>query len=182
MPEGARVLLVLGGSLGARQVNELIAEALPRLAGRVFVIHQTGGGWPALPDTPWYVSQPYFSTEMPDLYAGADLIFGRAGAGTLWEAAAARVPLVLLPLSAGSRGDQVRNAALFEARGAARVFRVPPEETSERTAERLSQAVETFLGDEGALARARSALADLEAAGAAGRIADDLLAREARRV
>jgi UDP-N-acetylglucosamine--N-acetylmuramyl-(pentapeptide) pyrophosphoryl-undecaprenol N-acetylglucosamine transferase len=126
VPEGVPVVLVLGGSQGARQVNELVASALPRLAGKYFVLHQTGQDWTPLADGPWYASRPFFRTEMPDLYAGADLVFGRAGAGTLWEAAATGRPLVLLPLGAGSRGDQVRNAELFAARGAARVLGADP--------------------------------------------------------
>jgi len=169
VPAGARILVVLGGSLGARQVNELVAAALPRLEGRLFVVHQTGNQWTALPDTAWYVSRPYFPTEMPHLYAGADLIFGRAGAGTLWEASAAGVPLVLLPLGAGSRGDQGRNAALFEARGAARVL------GPDAGPDQLTGALEAWLEAPAAYAAARDALWSLDAQGAAGRIAAAVL-------
>jgi UDP-N-acetylglucosamine--N-acetylmuramyl-(pentapeptide) pyrophosphoryl-undecaprenol N-acetylglucosamine transferase len=169
VPVQAKVLLVLGGSLGARQVNELVAASLGRLDGRVFLVHQTGEHWDALPDTPWYVSRPFFSTEMPHLYAGADLIFGRAGAGTLWEAAASGVPLVLLPLGSGSRGDQVRNAQLFADRGAAVVLGAiaGPDD--------LTQAVERFLSDSQARDAARKALAGFDAPGAAQRIAAQVL-------
>jgi UDP-N-acetylglucosamine--N-acetylmuramyl-(pentapeptide) pyrophosphoryl-undecaprenol N-acetylglucosamine transferase len=170
VPEGARVLLVLGGSLGARQVNDLVAASLADLAGKVFVVHQTGNQWEALPDTPWYASRPYFSTEMPHLYAGADLILGRAGAGTLWEAAATGVPLVLLPLGAGSRGDQVRNAELFAARGAARVLG-PTDGAGP-----LLAAVGAFLDNPEAYQRAKAALVAFDARGAAQRIADAVLA------
>ncbi len=154
IPDGAGILLVLGGSLGARQLNELVADSLPSLAGRVFVIHQTGHSWVPLSDSPWYVSRPFFPTEMPDLYAGADIIFGRAGAGTLWEAAATGVPLILLPLGAGSRGDQVRNADLFASRGAAKVL--GPEDGTET----LVAAIDGFLSDTGARMTARKALQD----------------------
>lgn len=171
VPEGAKVLLVSGGSLGARQVNELVAAALPRLEGRVFVIHQTGTQWTALPDTPWYVSKPFFPSEMPDLWAGADLFLGRAGAGTLWEAAAAGVPLVLLPLGAGSRGDQVRNAGLFASRGAALVL--GPSDGPEA----LLSALNSFLDDPQRLAQAKQALRSFDAAGASARICAALLER-----
>ncbi|HTH14766.1 MAG TPA: UDP-N-acetylglucosamine--N-acetylmuramyl-(pentapeptide) pyrophosphoryl-undecaprenol N-acetylglucosamine transferase, partial [Spirochaetia bacterium] len=165
IPEGAKVLLVLGGSQGARQVNELVAASLDRLQGRVFVIHQTGQDWQPLADGPWYASRPFFRTEMPDLYAGADLIFGRAGAGTLWESAAAGKPLVLLPLGAGSRGDQVRNAELFEARGAARVLGADPKPGD------LVQALEAFLGSDEAYRQAQRALSTFDAAAAALNVA-----------
>jgi UDP-N-acetylglucosamine--N-acetylmuramyl-(pentapeptide) pyrophosphoryl-undecaprenol N-acetylglucosamine transferase len=149
----------------------LVAETLPKLAGKVFVVHQTGKEWTALTDTPWYVSRPFFNTEMPHLYAGADLILGRAGAGTLWEAAATGVPLVLLPLGAGSRGDQVRNAELFATRGAARVL------GPDADPDALLAEVSAFLDHPVALAAARTALAGFDAAGAADRIAAAVLAR-----
>ena len=171
VPPQAKILLVLGGSLGARQVNELVAATLPRLEGRVFVVHQTGDHWVALPDSPWYVSRPFFATEMPHLYAGADVIFGRAGAGTLWEAAASGVPLVLLPLGSGSRGDQVRNAQLFEDRGAA--FVLGPDTGPDD----LSKAVERLLTDSQARESAQRALAGFDARGAAQTIAAEVLSR-----
>ena len=171
VPAGAKILLVLGGSLGARQVNQLVAQSLQALEGRVFVVHQTGNQWEALADSPWYVSRPFFSTEMPDLYAGADVILGRAGAGTLWEAAATGVPLILLPLGAGSRGDQVRNAELFATRGAA-VILGPQDGPDE-----LLAAVEGLLSDTGARTTALRALADFDAQGAADRITNELLAQ-----
>jgi len=169
VPEGAKVLLVLGGSLGARQVNQLVADSLTRLEGKLFVLHQTGNQWEPLADTPWYASRPFFSTEMPHLYAGADVIFGRSGAGTLWEAAATGVPLILLPLGAGSRGDQVRNAELFAARGAARVL------GAEDGPEALLKALNTWFDAPATLAAAKAALATFDAAGAASRIAAAVL-------
>jgi UDP-N-acetylglucosamine--N-acetylmuramyl-(pentapeptide) pyrophosphoryl-undecaprenol N-acetylglucosamine transferase len=171
VPAGARVVLVLGGSLGARQVNELVAASLPLLEGKVFVVHQTGKEWTALADTPWYVSRPYFGAEMADLYAGADVIFGRAGAGTLWEAAATGTPLVLLPLGAGSRGDQVRNAELFASRGAARVL--GPHDGPDA----LAAALGSFLDDADGYHRAQGALAAFGAQGAAAKIAAAVLGR-----
>lgn len=171
VPEGVPVLLVLGGSLGARQVNELVAASLTLLEGRVFVIHQTGNQWTALPDTAWYASRPYFPTEMAHLYAGTDLILGRSGAGTLWEAALTGVPLILLPLGAGSRGDQVRNAELFAARGAARVL------GSGDGPEQLKAALDIFLTDADTNQKARQALAGFDAAAAADKIAAAVLAR-----
>jgi len=170
VPQGAKVLLVLGGSLGARQVNELVAASLPQWAGRLFVVHQTGKEWVALADTPWYTSRQFFPTEMPHLYAGADLILGRAGAGTLWEAAATGVPLVLVPLGAGSRGDQVRNAELFAARGAARVL------DPAGGPDALVAAVNDYLDHPATLAAARQALSSFDAPGAASRIVGQMLA------
>jgi len=168
--DGVQVLLVLGGSLGARQVNELVTATLPFWEGKIFVVHQTGKEWTPAADTPWYVSRPFFPTEMPHLYAGADVILGRAGAGTLWEAAATRVPLVLLPLGAGSRGDQVRNAELFAARGAAKVL------GSDAGPDALVTALGAFLDHPEVLTSAQRALGSFDASGAATRIAGEMLA------
>ena len=122
-PMGLPLLFFLGGSQGARQINELVAAALPRLTEAAFVVHQTGGPERTrrgAADGPRYKSFAYIREEMPDLLAAADLVVGRAGAGTLWESAALGKPMVLVPLcGAGTRGDQVDNAALFARAGAA---------------------------------------------------------------
>ncbi|MEI8096194.1 MAG: UDP-N-acetylglucosamine--N-acetylmuramyl-(pentapeptide) pyrophosphoryl-undecaprenol N-acetylglucosamine transferase [Spirochaetales bacterium] len=160
VPAGVPVLVVLGGSQGALQVNSLVQKVLPLLEGRVYVIHQTGENWQPLPDTPWYASRPFFRTEMPALMQGASLVFGRSGAGTLWEAAACLVPLILLPLAEGSRGDQVRNAEHFAACGAAVVL------AAEATAEDLAHAVFAALepARRGQMQRALKAFGAREAA------------------
>jgi UDP-N-acetylglucosamine--N-acetylmuramyl-(pentapeptide) pyrophosphoryl-undecaprenol N-acetylglucosamine transferase len=60
---------------------------------------------------------------MPQVLAAAELVLGRSGAGTVWEAAAAGKPMVLIPLrGTGTRGDQVENAGVFEKAGAAAVI------------------------------------------------------------
>jgi UDP-N-acetylglucosamine--N-acetylmuramyl-(pentapeptide) pyrophosphoryl-undecaprenol N-acetylglucosamine transferase len=117
-----RVLLVLGGSQGARQVNDLIAAALPDLTARYVVVHQTGKDADQLPESSArYRRFEYIREELPDILAAAELVVGRAGAGTVWEAAAAGKPMLLVPLAgSGTRGDQVENAAYFQRIGAAR--------------------------------------------------------------
>jgi UDP-N-acetylglucosamine--N-acetylmuramyl-(pentapeptide) pyrophosphoryl-undecaprenol N-acetylglucosamine transferase len=119
--EWERILLVLGASQGAQQINELVKESLPELTKYYTVIHQVG------PQTQWrltagekYQSYPFFNEEMPHVLAPAELVLGRSGAGTLWECATVGRPMVLIPLSgSGTRGDQVENARFFEKAGAA---------------------------------------------------------------
>lgn len=115
------IILVLGGSQGARQINELIAAILPALAGKARVAHQTGpGNEPCRPADDGYHGFGFVSAELPHLLAAADIIVGRAGAGTIWESAAAGKAMVLIPLAgSASRGDQVENAELLAASGAA---------------------------------------------------------------
>ncbi|MBN2874470.1 MAG: undecaprenyldiphospho-muramoylpentapeptide beta-N-acetylglucosaminyltransferase [Spirochaetales bacterium] len=115
------LVLVLGGSQGARQINELVAAILPELAGKAVVAHQLGpGNTPCRPDDPGYRGFEYVREQMADLLAAADVIVGRAGAGTTVEGAASGTAMILVPLAgAGSRGDQVENAETLARAGAA---------------------------------------------------------------
>ncbi|GAB1484413.1 undecaprenyldiphospho-muramoylpentapeptide beta-N-acetylglucosaminyltransferase [Treponema sp.] len=119
-----RILLVLGGSQGAKQVNELILENLTELCARYVVVHQTGLGFAAPGKAPpGYFPLAYINEELPDILAASELIVGRSGAGTVWEAASQGKPMVLIPLSgSGTRGDQVENAEYFRKKGAALVL------------------------------------------------------------
>jgi UDP-N-acetylglucosamine--N-acetylmuramyl-(pentapeptide) pyrophosphoryl-undecaprenol N-acetylglucosamine transferase len=178
--EGIPLVFFLGGSQGARQVNELAAAALPRLREAAFVLHQTGaaGGaagpdGAAAPDGNRYKSIAYIRDELPDLLAAADLVVGRAGAGTLWECAALGKPMILVPLcGSGTRGDQVDNAELF-ARSGAGVSLVG----AEATAERLADEILRLLADPARLRSSGEAARALAGRDAAAEIADLILRR-----
>lgn len=119
-----KILLVLGGSLGAKQVNDLVRSCLDELCEFYTVIHQTG----TKDENPEirhknYMAYSYIGAEMPDILAAADLVVGRSGAGTVWEAAVCAKPMILIPLSgSATRGDQVENAEFFRQAGAALVL------------------------------------------------------------
>ena len=172
--EGLPIVFFLGGSQGARQINELAAAVLPRLKEAAFVLHQTGPeGVASEGDGPRYKSFAYARDELPDLLAAADLVVGRAGAGTLWESAALGKPMVLVPLcGADTRGDQVDNAALFARAGAA-VSLVGAEATPARLAEETL----SLLADPARLAAAGRACKALAGGDAASLIADLILER-----
>jgi UDP-N-acetylglucosamine--N-acetylmuramyl-(pentapeptide) pyrophosphoryl-undecaprenol N-acetylglucosamine transferase len=143
--EGEPILLVLGGSLGARQLNELVRAVLPELTRRYVVVHQTGpgSGWD-VPAGERYKPYPFIRQELPHVIAAAALVLCRSGAGTVWECAAAGKPLVLVPLSgSGTRGDQVENARYLEKMGAAVVL------LGAVTPERLKDAVAALAADSG---------------------------------
>ncbi|MCR5218012.1 glycosyltransferase [Treponema sp.] len=123
------VLLVLGGSLGATQVNNLIVNNLDYLKERFIVVHQTGKAFAdANPDImnsgdDSYKPYAFIYGEMPAVIQSADVIVARAGANSLWECAVCGKPMVLIPLcGSGTRGDQVDNARYFEEKGAALVL------------------------------------------------------------
>lgn len=124
LKEGERILLVLGGSQGAREINDLVRACLGELTKAYVVVHQTGqsASWDLAPSDR-YRPYPYFKEEMPQVLAASELVLGRSGAGTIWECAALGRPMVLVPLSgSGTRGDQVENARFFERAGAAAVL------------------------------------------------------------
>lgn len=114
-PKDLPLILVLGGSLGAIQVNTLVAHSLDQLEGKAWIVHQHGDQWQPPQTRPgFYYPTRFLGPELPHLLAGASLSIARAGAGTLWELAAWKVPAILVPLNQGSRGDQIRNAKYFE--------------------------------------------------------------------
>lgn len=123
------VLLVLGGSGGAKQINELVWQNISFLCEHFVVVHQIGASQKTeafsqevqfLIDRKLYLPFQFIYQEMPHVLAFADFVFSRSGANTLWEAAVLKKPLLLLPLEgAGTRGDQVENADYFVKQNAA---------------------------------------------------------------
>jgi UDP-N-acetylglucosamine--N-acetylmuramyl-(pentapeptide) pyrophosphoryl-undecaprenol N-acetylglucosamine transferase len=116
------IVLFIGGSQGARQINELVERIRPSIAAEWLVAHQTGTTGLSAEG---YTAVPFLGDELPDVLAAADVLVCRSGASTLWEGAILSKPMLLVPLGAGSRGDQMRNAAVFEEAGGARVFADP---------------------------------------------------------
>jgi len=124
-----RIMLVVGGSLGAATLNRMVGEARAELTrdwltSGWMVVHQTGGanGGQAV-DGPGYRARPYFDEEFPDVLAAADAVVSRAGATSIAELAATGTAAVLVPLPrSSSRGEQIVNARLLAAAGAALVL------------------------------------------------------------
>ena len=114
------VIMVIGGSLGAANVNKAIREALPGLLEDFQVVHLCGKDKMdnLLLTTPGYKQFEYIKAELKDLFAMADLVISRAGANAICELLALKKPNILIPLpAASSRGDQLLNAQSFEAQG-----------------------------------------------------------------
>lgn len=114
------VLMVVGGSLGAASVNDIIRKILPRLTEKFNVMHLCGKGKldETLVGTRGYFQIEYAKEEMKDLFALADIVVSRAGANAICELLALHKPNLLIPLPlSASRGDQLLNAASFEKQG-----------------------------------------------------------------
>ncbi|MCI9142289.1 MAG: undecaprenyldiphospho-muramoylpentapeptide beta-N-acetylglucosaminyltransferase [Lachnospiraceae bacterium] len=114
------VIMVIGGSLGAANVNKAVRQALPRLLTDFQVVHLCGKDKidNLLLNTAGYKQFEYVKAELKDLFAMADLVISRAGANAICELLALKKPNILIPLPASSsRGDQLLNAKSFEAQG-----------------------------------------------------------------
>lgn len=114
------VLLIIGGSLGSRAINEAVRKVLPELLKEFHIIHLCGKGNldENLIGTMGYAQFEYVSAELTDMLALADLAISRAGANSICELLALHKPNILIPLSAAaSRGDQILNANSFAKQG-----------------------------------------------------------------
>lgn len=114
------VIMVVGGSLGAASVNDMIRKILPRLTEKFNVLHLCGKGKlkESLVGTKGYFQLEYAKDEMKDLFALSEIIVSRAGANAICEFLALHKPNLLIPLPASaSRGDQLLNAESFRKQG-----------------------------------------------------------------
>lgn len=118
------VLLVMGGSLGAQQINQVVRNSLDSLLSTFQIVHICGKGQM---DTSiqlrGYKQFEYVNEGLPDLFAITDLVISRAGSNAIFEFLALQKPMLLIPLSDDqSRGDQILNAESFEKSGYANVL------------------------------------------------------------
>lgn len=114
------IILVMGGSLGAANVNRAVREALPKLLEDFQIVHLCGKDKVdnLLLTTPGYKQFEYIKSELKDLFAMADIVISRAGANAICELLALQKPNILIPLpAASSRGDQILNAESFASQG-----------------------------------------------------------------
>ncbi len=184
LDESTRVLLVFGGSQAVRRLNRAVADALPRLVERAFVLHMTGeAGYgdalkrrEALPPELRGRYKPYafLRAEMTDALLAADLLVGRAGSSTLAEASALGLPMVVVPYPHAS-AHQVANARALAEAGAARI--VPD---SEFNADALIDAA-ALLEDRATLDAMCAASRRFGRPGAAAAVAELVLALAERR-
>ncbi len=173
---GPFTVLILGGSQGAARLNRAAVEAAriwhregflaPRL------VHQTGEREreqvaSAYRDLGVDANSAAFFDNMPELFAGSDLVICRAGASVLAELCAACKPAVLVPFPYAADDHQRANSAVLAGVGGAVVV-----EDKEWTGERMVREIEGFAGNPERLAEMATALAPLAPVGAAEHAAD----------
>jgi len=122
-------VLVLGGSLGAKPINDVVIDAWQKMADaeRPLLWHQTGRDHEqavqrAYTDAGLEVLAEAFIDDMAAAYSWADVVICRAGALTVAELAAAGVPAILIPLPHAIDDHQRANAKWFEDGGAGEII------------------------------------------------------------
>jgi UDP-N-acetylglucosamine--N-acetylmuramyl-(pentapeptide) pyrophosphoryl-undecaprenol N-acetylglucosamine transferase len=162
----APVLLVFGGSQGARSLNEAVSAAVPALtAAGVWVLHAHGPTNEPTVEAPGYVPVPYL--ERMDLaYAAADVALCRSGAMTVAEVSSVGLPAVYVPLPHGNGEQELNARPVVDAGGG---MLVPD---ADLTGEKVAALVTGLVGDPERLAATAAAA---RRSGHAG--ADETLAR-----
>ena len=149
-------IFVIGGSLGATKLNEAVLQVLPQLLKEnIQVVHQTGEEHIAriesavkeygiTPGVSGYVPKAFLSAALlGDVYALADIVISRAGAGSIAELAAHGKTCILVPLPSAANDEQKKNAYAIAHIGGASVLEEP--NLSEHI---LIQEIHDLLGDQ----------------------------------
>jgi UDP-N-acetylglucosamine--N-acetylmuramyl-(pentapeptide) pyrophosphoryl-undecaprenol N-acetylglucosamine transferase len=176
------LLLITGGSQGARHLNQVVCQALPDLLAVSQVLHLSGkelysetqelahrvlGGVESVLKERYRLT-PYLDTQMPAALQGADLVLCRAGASTLSELTTLGKASLLVPLPpAIGRSPQEANAAMFARRGASIVIKnadLEPALLAARIKEMMTspQALASMMEAAGSLARPQATQAIVE--------------------
>ncbi len=113
------ILLMMGGSLGSKKINDVLRENLPELLQTFQIVHLCGKeNIDHSLQYEGYRQFEYVNEELPDLLAMTDFILSRAGSNAIFEFLELRKPMLLIPLSKeASRGDQILNAQSFQKEG-----------------------------------------------------------------
>lgn len=169
-------ILVLGGSQGAKTLNESLPQALAKVSQRISVVHQCGQAhirdvqaeYSAIGAS--FAEVTPFIEDMPGALAEADLVVARSGAGAVSEIAAVGRPSVLIPYPFASGDHQFVNARVLQDHGAAVCV-----DNAEATAARLGEEIDLLCRDPERLRRMASAARDFGRPDAAEVIARDFL-------
>lgn len=133
-----KCVLVVGGSSGARDINNFVFENISTLTKKYNIIHICGKN-----KTKKMAQKNYFQIEfaenMGDLLSMSDIVISRAGSNAIFELLVLRKPMILVPLPATeSRGDQILNAKYFENKNWAKVIM-----QNELTVKTLTKAIDS---------------------------------------
>ncbi len=174
-------LLILGGSAGARSLNENVPRALYKVRTKLTgwqIVHQSGeadfeatGELYRKLDLEATVAP--FLADVPGVLAATDLAVCRSGGSTLAELAAAGVPAVLMPYPHATNDHQHKNAQMFTRAGGA--VMLDGRELPGRLDDHLADAISLLLGDPDRRSRMSGTMRRFARPGAAAEVADSVL-------
>ena len=117
------VLMFVGGSLGAKSINNAVIKNLETLLERYQIIHICGKGQTTLARCEGYAPFEFVDKEFKDMMALADVVISRSGSNAIFELLSQKKPMLLVPLpSTSSRGEQSLNAKSFQKQGFAEIL------------------------------------------------------------
>lgn len=176
--DGRKTLLIIGGSLGARTINEAVIAGLKELTNAgIKVVWQTGkvyyekckAAWEAA-GSPANIECLDFLSDMPDRYANADLVISRAGASSISEICLLGKPAILVPSPNVAEDHQTHNAMALVNKDAAVLVR------DAEAAEKLIAAALELLNDPKRLKTLQTNVLKLAQKDSAKRIAEEVIA------
>ncbi len=123
IPKNRPLIVILGGSQGALQINTLVWERLDDLLELACVVHQTGEKTYRKIERNGYRAVPFIDGDFGGVLRAATLVVSRSGATAIADFLEMEVPMVLIPLGKeSSRGEQLENARRLEEIGGAVVL------------------------------------------------------------
>ncbi len=176
--DGRKTLLIIGGSLGARTINEAVIAGLKELTNEgLKVVWQTGkvyyekckSAWEAA-GSPANIECLDFLSDMPDRYANADLVISRAGASSISEICLLGKPAILVPSPNVAEDHQTHNAMALVNKDAAVLVR------DAEAAEKLIATALELLNDPKRLKTLQTNVLKLAQKDSAKRIAEEVIA------
>lgn len=163
-------LLVFGGSLGAKAINDAMLRWLDNFSKTDYkVLWQTGSNFDLNAKLPSNIKIVPFIDDMASAYADADLVVARSGATTIAELCVVGKPAILVPLPSASTGEQYLNAKYLQDHNAAIVI------NNEDILDNLYPIIESLMNDKERLLNMSEALKSLAKPNACSKIATDML-------
>jgi UDP-N-acetylglucosamine--N-acetylmuramyl-(pentapeptide) pyrophosphoryl-undecaprenol N-acetylglucosamine transferase len=184
LEDGVPIIFVIGGSQGAKIINDNILDIVPELVKKYQIIHQCGKN--NLKEAEGRVSLQFENSQYKTRYhlfpyldlsairmafGAADLVISRAGSGSIFEIAASGLPSILIPLDNSAQDHQRKNAYSYATTGAADVI-----EQRNLSPHLLQSEIDRLLNDKKILEKMAAAAKKFAKPDAAEKIAREIIA------
>ena len=170
LDKNKRVVLIFGGSLGARAINNAVIKWLDNFSNADYqILWQTGNNFNIDIELPQNIIQTEFIDDMSAAYSVADLVVSRSGATTVAELCIVGKPAILIPLPSASNKEQYYNAKYLEDHNAAIIV------NNEEILDHLYPTINDLMQDKNCLDSMSTSLKSLARPDASIKIASDIL-------